>query len=572
MLLAASVVGCAGEKKPTPTPGVVEANFTASPTYGTPPLMVQFADLSKGDITSWEWDFGDGGTSTEKGPVHTYSSVGEYTVSLKVTGPDASDTETKADFIEVGEVVAGFAATPFSGTPPLAVQFADQSVSVGDITAWEWDFGDGSTSTEQNPSHTYNALGKYTVSLKVTGPDASDTETKADYIVVTEAVHDMKIGMSVTLSGPTAAGTIPVAELVQIYFDYINEVEGGFDTVDGKVKVELITMDDESSATRGAEVYKELRDTHGVPLIIWIGETSMAAIQSDLAQDKLPLLSSVALTPDFYVPAGWIFALRPLTDYFAGFVEWVVDEDWIGTGMPKIGYFGPNSAFALADKINFPWVINQGITIEERWFSYADLDYTPYLQAFKDAGVDYLYCNTPISQAATLARDADALGLRDVMKICLSVVCEPYMLRGIVGGEKIKDWLRPNMCNFQFEDDPAVARSKTMQEWAKGAGNYDPKEGNTPLEYTFIIGEAIAKVVEKYGFAGLADGANFYEALQTMIDVDTMGTVDHGGFGVTDRIFVHDTKMGLITKEGYLPISGWFPMPRIFEGGGEPLE
>ncbi|MHC4310681.1 MAG: PKD domain-containing protein, partial [Planctomycetota bacterium] len=78
--------------------------------------------------------------------------------------------------------VAHFSATPASGRPPLIVNFTDQST--GQITSWSWDFGDGSTSTEQNPSHTYTDGGSYTVSLTVTGPGGSDTETRADYINV----------------------------------------------------------------------------------------------------------------------------------------------------------------------------------------------------------------------------------------------------------------------------------------------------------------------------------------------------------------------------------------------------
>ena len=89
-LLVASVgvAGCAEEKE-------ITAGFSATPTLGTPPLDVQFIDESTGEITQWAWTFGDGGTSTERSPSHTYSAAGEYTVSLTVTGPDGSDVETR---------------------------------------------------------------------------------------------------------------------------------------------------------------------------------------------------------------------------------------------------------------------------------------------------------------------------------------------------------------------------------------------------------------------------------------------------------------------------------------------
>ncbi|RMD59947.1 PKD domain-containing protein, partial [Candidatus Parcubacteria bacterium] len=81
--------------------------------------------------------------------------------------------------------VASFDASPLGGTVPLTVTFTD--TSTGNVTSWLWDFGDGSTSTVQHPTHTYQAPGMYTVSLTVSGPDGSSMETKADLITVTAA-------------------------------------------------------------------------------------------------------------------------------------------------------------------------------------------------------------------------------------------------------------------------------------------------------------------------------------------------------------------------------------------------
>lgn len=162
------------------------ADFSATPTSGVEPLEVQFLDLSMGEITSWSWNFGDGGASTQQNPSHTYNTTGSFTVSLTVSGPGGSDTETKTNYVHVAEAapVAAFSAIPTSGPRPLAVQFAGEST--GEITSWSWDFGDGGTSTQQSPSHTYDATGYFTVSLTVSGPGGSDTETKINHIHVTE--------------------------------------------------------------------------------------------------------------------------------------------------------------------------------------------------------------------------------------------------------------------------------------------------------------------------------------------------------------------------------------------------
>ena len=77
----------------------VSADFTGDPTEGETPNIVNFTDQSTGNITSWFWDFGDESTSEEQHPTHTYDASGAYTVSLTVSGPGGSDTETKTDFI-----------------------------------------------------------------------------------------------------------------------------------------------------------------------------------------------------------------------------------------------------------------------------------------------------------------------------------------------------------------------------------------------------------------------------------------------------------------------------------------
>jgi len=184
MLFLSLLVSCGGNDgatSPFSEFSTPVAGFSATPTTGKAPLTVAFSDQSTGVISTWSWDFGDGGTSTEQNPSHDYVAAGTYAVSLTVTGPRGSDTNTKADYITVTPF-AEFLASPTSGNAPLTVDFTDQSGG-GIITSWSWDFGDGGTSTVQNPSHTY-AEGTYTVSLTATGPDGSNTNTKINHIAV----------------------------------------------------------------------------------------------------------------------------------------------------------------------------------------------------------------------------------------------------------------------------------------------------------------------------------------------------------------------------------------------------
>lgn len=81
------------------TPTLYGTDFSADVNTGEVPLTVNFTDLTKDGVTSWLWDFGDGSTSTEKNPRHTYTKPGSYSVSLTVTGPLGPEKETKVDFI-----------------------------------------------------------------------------------------------------------------------------------------------------------------------------------------------------------------------------------------------------------------------------------------------------------------------------------------------------------------------------------------------------------------------------------------------------------------------------------------
>jgi len=171
--------------------GEPTAGFTGTPTSGYVPLTVSFTDQSVGVIDTWNWNFGDGESSTEQNPTHIYDVTGTYTVSLTVNGPYGTDTYTRTDYIEVIPLPpapeADFTADVTEGPAPLNVHFTDLSSSV--IDTWEWDF-EGGWSGLENPTYLFSSPGTYTITLTVTGPGGTDTETKVDYITVTEPVPE----------------------------------------------------------------------------------------------------------------------------------------------------------------------------------------------------------------------------------------------------------------------------------------------------------------------------------------------------------------------------------------------
>ncbi len=175
--------------QPTPTPSGPSPSFAAYPQSGPAPHTVQFLDYTP-NAQSWSWDFGDGRSSTLQYPMHTYTAPGLYTVSLTVTTwAGQTSTKTEYHYIRVTEPVtpaptpvANFTANTTTGSAPLAVQFTDAS-SPAPYHRW-WQFGDGATSTDANPVHTYERTGAYTVNLTVWTPIGQATVSKPTYVIV----------------------------------------------------------------------------------------------------------------------------------------------------------------------------------------------------------------------------------------------------------------------------------------------------------------------------------------------------------------------------------------------------
>jgi len=180
-VMLSGIVTIAGASAPV-------ASFTTNVTSGSNPLSVQFIDTSTNTPTKWFWSFGDGGVSEDSDPTHAYTIDGVYTVTLTVTNADGSHSITRANYItslkSVAPPVAGFVSTGATGSNPLSVKFVDASTN--SPTSWVWSFGDGGSSIEQNPTHTYTSKGTFTVTMTATNSGGSNTVTKDAYVTVSQ--------------------------------------------------------------------------------------------------------------------------------------------------------------------------------------------------------------------------------------------------------------------------------------------------------------------------------------------------------------------------------------------------
>jgi len=182
---------------PAPIPPSANAGGPYSSVVGS---VISFdgtaSSDSDGTIVSYAWDFGDGGVASGPLPTHSYSVDGNFTVTLTATDNDGLTgiDSTTATINPAGGNTPPVAQAngPYSGTEGSAVQFSSSGSldPDGSIVSYAWDFGDGNTSSTENPAHTYAAAGTYNVSLSVTdnaGDSTSDTTTATVEAIVVNA-------------------------------------------------------------------------------------------------------------------------------------------------------------------------------------------------------------------------------------------------------------------------------------------------------------------------------------------------------------------------------------------------
>lgn len=153
------------------------AGFTADTiTNCQPPLTVRFKNTSTG-AAHYQWNFGDGNTSADASPSHTYTTYGSFAVTLTVTNESGcTDTYRLPGPVYINKPLIKFPSMPREGCVPLPVSFSADITAPDPVVAYLWDFGNGSTSTEATPSFTYTAPGTYPVKLTVT-TNSGCTET-----------------------------------------------------------------------------------------------------------------------------------------------------------------------------------------------------------------------------------------------------------------------------------------------------------------------------------------------------------------------------------------------------------
>lgn len=184
MLIVTDSLGCQDTARTQVAVTDVQAAFTSSTTNACAGIAVQFTDASN-YANSWQWNFGDGSTSTLQNPTHIYNATGSYTVSLTVAYGPCRDSIKHVNYINVTQPINfSISANATSAcSAPFSVTFSNTAAGA---TGYTWNFGDSTpVSTLSNPTHTYTTAGSYTVSLGVTNAaGCTNTQTMTNYITI----------------------------------------------------------------------------------------------------------------------------------------------------------------------------------------------------------------------------------------------------------------------------------------------------------------------------------------------------------------------------------------------------
>jgi gliding motility-associated-like protein len=159
-------------------------NFSANPLTACVGQTINFTDLSSspGGVVSWVWDFGDGNSSLNQNPTHTYTAAGTYTVILTANNGATSISEVKTNYILINPLPQpSFTVSNPPCSLPASVNISNVSPSSG--MSYQWNFGNGQTSTAQNPpAINYSTQGSYNIQLTVTNTSTGCTNNSSQSV------------------------------------------------------------------------------------------------------------------------------------------------------------------------------------------------------------------------------------------------------------------------------------------------------------------------------------------------------------------------------------------------------
>jgi parallel beta-helix repeat protein len=271
------------------------ATFDVAPTLLFSGVEVSFLDLSidsDGEIMEWYWDFGDGGVSNLRNPVHSYAESGNYTISLTVWD-DADDWDITIMEVRVEDnsPIADFSISPVEVYSLMEVSFQDLSIDQnGNIVNWSWSFGDGTGSHMPSPNHFYDRPGAYQITLSV----VDDQGFRSNITHVLEVLNLAPVSdftWSFDHSSPY------IVQLNSTSYDPDgNSISHHWHFGDGEVSTEvnpLHSFPQEGQYTVSLIVIDESENSSLVQKELWVRVSDLVLRNDSIGMDKTPVVGEV---------------------------------------------------------------------------------------------------------------------------------------------------------------------------------------------------------------------------------------------------------------------------------------
>jgi PKD repeat protein len=368
---------------------VIYPAISANATATTPGAPLQFTDSSLGEptgFTNYNWAFGDGGTSTQKNPIYSYAALGNYTVtftsSLKENASVTNSTTLNISVVASppSAPVAAFTGVPLTLNAGSSVTFTDMSTGVP--TSWNWVFGDGTGSVNQNPAHVYSSIGLYTVNLTATNSGGSNTTSKVGYINVTNATLAGTTSVDISMSpsyvltlhvtDSSTGNAIPDVSLLDSYGNTYNTTTGTFTLSYGYGAV-VLYLTSSGYTSKSASYIIDSSQTQTVqmvatpvvntPSIVYIPQQVRIRLV-DMNSYPLSGVTITAVPNQFTAPSNWtqiLLGINPAVNITGSTVSGITGSDgsWVAPMLPSIQY---NISLYRASDINYVFTMSPSQT------------------------------------------------------------------------------------------------------------------------------------------------------------------------------------------------------------------
>ena len=346
------------------------ADFSATNVLvGTPTVFTDLSSAPQSSIVSWLWDFGDGNSSTSQSPVYTYGQYGIYNVTLTIVNSFGCSDSITQTVIVYAAVIANFDSATICTQTPLTFNNTSQILLPGITVTWHWDFGDGNTSSDSLPTHTYNLPGIYNVTLIVSMASGIADTAIHQIIVIETPIADFTFtevcwGDTLTSFHDNSYSSVP---LVQWQWNL------GDGTLSGQPNV--------------SHNYLQY-GTYNVQLIVSNSNGCIDSINKNVRVFDVPSVSFDASPKLGCMPMSVMFNdLSTVND--ANIVNWLWD---FGDGFGSVGYADVNHIFIIDG------VYDITLTVMSSQGCYNTFTIPSFVQVYPKPNADFTYSPTvPLS-------------------------------------------------------------------------------------------------------------------------------------------------------------------------------